>query len=109
MKTDEITAGTPATIIYFTDTRAAVVVRRTAKRVYISRVQTTNERNEQHQLAEGELPVRISDGVLDKLIDVYPEAYTLYVDRDGEAYATKGDKSIRVRFGHSRTRVDYRF
>jgi hypothetical protein len=109
MEITEITAGTPATIHYYTDSRAAVVVKRTATRVYISRVETTNERNERDQLADGELPVRIADGVLGKLIDVYPQAYTLYVDRDGVPYATRGDKSIRVRFGHSRTRIDYKF
>lgn len=104
----EITIGTPATILYWTDTRAAVVTRRTAKRVWIARVETTNERNERDQLAEGELPVRIADGVLDKPLGP-GEQYTLYTDSAGEQYATRGDKSIRVRFGHSRTRVDYKY
>jgi hypothetical protein len=105
--TMEITTGTPATIHYYTDSRAAVVERRTAKRVWIARVETTNARNENENLAPGELPVRIADGVLGKPLGP-GEMYTLYTDRDGRPYATRGDKSIRVRFGHSVTRVDYR-
>lgn len=105
----DITPGTPATIHYYTDSRAAVVTRVTSKRVWIARVETTNERNEREiPEGSGELPVRIADGVLDKIIGE-PEQYSLYIDRDGRPYATRGDKSIRVRFGHSVTRVDYKF
>lgn len=102
-----IEAGTPATIYLYTDTRAAVVTRRTAKRVWISRVETANRRRESENLAEGEMPVMLEDGVLDKPLGA-GEPFTLYVDDEGRPYATKGDKSIRVRFGYSRTRVDYK-
>lgn len=106
---DEIAAGTPATIHFYTDSSAAVVVRRTAKRVYIAPVETTNERHEREIPAgSGELPVTIADGVLDKPLPGAVEIYTLYVDREGKPYATRGDKSIRVRFGYSRRRIDYK-
>jgi hypothetical protein len=102
-----ITPGTPATIGYYTDSRAAVVTKVTAKSVWVARVETTNERNESDNLAAGEMPVRLADGVLDKPLGA-GERFTLYIDRDGKPYATRGDKSIRVRFGHSVTRVDYK-
>ena len=102
-----ITPGTPATIGYYTDSRAAVVTKVTAKSVWVARVETTNTRHENENLAEGEMPVVLKDGILDKPLGP-GERFTLYTDGDGKPYATKGDKSIRVRFGHSVTRVDYK-
>ena len=105
----QITAGTPATILLYTDTRAAVVTRRTAKRVWIARVETGAETTENEaEVQMGGCPVRRADGILDKPLGA-GEQYTLHVDQDGTPWATRGDRSIRVVFGHSVTRVDYRY
>lgn len=107
METTIIKIGTPATILYDTDTRAAVVTRVTSDHVWIARVETKNRRRESENLADGELPVMLEDGDVTKPLGD-GEMFTLYTDREGEPYATKGDRTIRVRFGHSVTRVDYR-
>jgi len=105
LQLSDIQDGTPATVLYPNDTRAAVVVRRTPKKVYVARVETTNRRRESDRLAEGEMPVILEDGILDQ--PVGPGLlYTLKVDGAGRPYAERDGQ--RVRFGHSVTRIVYK-
>lgn len=104
----EIVAGTPATIVLHTDTRAAVVIRRTEKRVYVARVETGPTYRESENLAAGELPVMLADGLTDKPLGE-GESYSFFPNATGGPVATRGDRSVRVVFGHSRTRIDYRY
>lgn len=99
----EIVAGTPATILLYTDSRAAVVTRRTAKRVWVSRVETGPTYRESDTLAPGEMPVILADGLTDQPYDE-GESYTLHPDRTA---AHRG--GVAVVFGHSRSRIDYKF
>ena len=105
MTATSITVGTPATILYYTDTRAAVVTKITEKGVWIARVETTNRRRESDRLADGEFPVILEDGVLDQPIGP-GERYTRRSRADGTEYATRGD--LRAHFGSSVSRIDYR-
>jgi hypothetical protein len=102
--------GTPATIVLYTDTVAAVVVRSTEKSVWIQRV----ERDESTKKTEGNgggFPVISYQGDLARPIaDAPEERYTLR--KGGRLVAAGQDNSrgsVRVRLGASVSRTDYSF
>lgn len=102
MRTEEIVKGTPASIVYPHDLRAAVVVRRTAKRVVIARVPVGPVRVVE---SGGPGAITEADGITDRPIAGTEVSYTLRTRRDGSAYADRADGG-RVTFGHSVDRVN---
>ena len=110
MKIDEIQAGTPASIVYVTDTRAAVVVKRTPKRVTVLPVVTGPVFHENaDDVAVGDFPVVCAEGILSQpLTDSKLRTYTLREREDGSVYGDSG-KWGRLALGSSVTRTDYRY
>lgn len=95
--------GTPATIHYYTDTRAAVVTRVTAKTITLSRVDTGPERPDMacDAGAYGVRPGR-ADGILDRPIEGTEQRFTY---RNGQWRSG----STRATLGRSTTWIDHRF
>lgn len=105
MQLSEVVAGTPASICYPHDTQAAVVVKRTPKRVIIALVQTGP--TVRVDGGSGDTPpINEAEGILDKIIAGSETSYTLRTRRDGSAYATAGGRQP-VSFGRSVSRTDY--
>ena len=102
MSTDGIKVGDPATIHYYTDKRAAVVVKVNPKSVVLARVETGPETPDMacDAGAYGIRPLR-SEGILTAPIAGTEERYMV---RDGKL--TKG--SMRATLGHSYSWVDWR-
>lgn len=101
-------AGTPATIVLYTDTIAAVVVRSTEKSVWVRRVELDETTKKS---TGGGLPVITRQGILDRPVDGAPEErYTLR--KGGRLVAAGQDNgrgSVRVVLGRSESRTDYSF
>lgn len=97
-----VTAGTPATLILWTDTRAAVVTRTTAKTITIARVETGPSRQDMAS-DSGAYGIRptLADGQLDKIIPGTELRFTFRNGkwRNGSTVAT---------LGHSISRIDWR-
>lgn len=92
--------GMPCSILYVTDTRAAVVVRVNAKSVTVQRVATDPE--SKRTIAErGPWPVVQEDGILTKTVG-NPERFAF----NGRRFA---DGSIGLSLGRSVTTIDYSF
>lgn len=105
MKITEIIAGTPASICYPHDSRAAVVVRRTPKRIVIKRVEVGE--NVRVDGGTGDTPPIVeAQGILDQPIDGTEMTLTLRERADGSVYATNGD-GWKVSLGHSVSRTNY--
>lgn len=104
----KITEGTPASVVYVTDTRAAVVVHRTPKRVRVALVETGSYYHENPaDVAAGDYPVTLADGILDRPIAGTERTYTLKIDSEGKVYGWSGTHG-RLALGHSVTRTDHR-
>lgn len=103
MKIADVTEGTPATVIIYTDTQAAVVVRRTPKRVVVALVETDAATREPVEPGTPDPGYRIQ-GILDKIIPGTERTYTLKEDSKGNAFGRNGEGQ-RVSLGHS---VEYR-
>jgi len=100
----DVKVGTPASIAYPHDTRAAVVVRRSAKRVVIARVPVGPTVR-----VDGGTdcpPITEAPGIVDQPIEGTERTYTLRTRRDGSVYADRADGS-RLTFGVSVDRVNY--
>jgi hypothetical protein len=95
--------GDPATIRYYTDTRAAVVVRVTPKSIVLARVETGPSAPDTRcdAGAYGVLPQR-AEGILDQVIEGTEQRFTF---RNGRW----SNGSIKATLGSSVTWVDYRF
>lgn len=93
--------GMPATIVLYTDTVAAVVVKVNPKSVMVAAVATGEERTTN----PGEpYPVRVSEGILDQITGT-PERYSRIDTPDGPVFR---NGSIGVVLGKSIARTDYR-
>jgi len=103
VKIADVAPGTPATIVIYQDTRAAVVVRRTPKRVIVALVEL-DESTRKHVAPGTPDPGHTVKGDLTKIIEGSERTYTLKEDSTGKAYATSGDYG-RLSLGHS---VEYR-
>lgn len=103
MKIADVAAGTPATVIIYTDTQAAVVVKRTPKRVVVALVETDPSTREQAAPGTPDPGWRV-EGDLTKIIAGTERTYTLREDKSGKVYANNSDGG-RVSLGHS---VEYR-
>jgi hypothetical protein len=107
---DEVTVyidpkpGDPASILFYSDTRAAVIVRVTPKSIVVARVETGPSRLDMAS-DSGAYGVRptLEDGILDRPIAGSEERFT-WNPRTGSY--RRG--SIRLVLGHSVTRVDHR-
>lgn len=97
--------GQPASIVLYTDTRAAVVTKVTAKTIVIARVETGPSRLDMAS-DEGAYGLRptLEDGILDKPIEGTEQRYTWNEKRQGWFHM-----GTRARLGRSVTRVDHRF
>lgn len=102
MNIADVKAGTPATVIIYTDTQAAVVVRRTPKRVVVALVETDATTREPVEPGTPDPGYRIQ-GILDKIIPGTERTYTLK-ERSGKAYGRNAEGQ-HVSLGHS---VEYR-
>ena|SRR5207237_10328626 len=103
MKIADVTEGTPATVIIYTDTQAAVVVRRTPKRVVVALVETDPTTREAAAPGTPDPGWRV-EGDLTKIIPGTERTYTLKEDSKGNAFGRNADGQ-RVSLGHS---VEYR-
>jgi hypothetical protein len=105
MKLSEIVTGTPASIVYPHDSRAAVVVRRTPKRIVIARVETGP--TVRVDGGSGDTPPIVEAvGILDKIVEGSEVTLTLRERKDGSVYAENGN-GCRVALGHSVSRTNY--
>ena len=97
--------GQPASIVLYTDTRAAVVTRVTPKTIVIARVETAEPRLDMASDA-GAYGLRptLENGILDKPIEGTEQRFTWNERRQGWFHM-----GTRVRLGLSITRIDHRF
>lgn len=98
--------GQPATIHYYTDTRAAVVTRVTAKTITLARVETGPSSPDLRcdEGAYGVRPAR-SEGILSRPIAGSDQRFTFRHGKWRNGSLTGG---LRATLGHSTTWVDYR-
>jgi hypothetical protein len=104
MELSDVKVGTPASVVYPHDLRAAVVVRRTAKRVVIARVPVGP--SERVDGGTDCPPITEAQGITDRPIAGTEVTYTLRTRRDGSVYADRADGG-RITFGISVDRVNY--
>ncbi len=99
--------GQPATIHYYTDSRAAVVSRVTAKTITLTRVETGPSAPDTRcdPGAYGALPAR-AEGIVDQPIEGTDVRFTFRHGKWRNGSLTGG---LRATLGHSVTWVDYRF
>jgi hypothetical protein len=102
VKIEDITAGTPASIVYPHDYRAAVVVKRTPKRVVIARVEVGPVRVIEQG---GYGAITEAEGILTEVRPGTEQSYTLRTRKDGSVYGDRADGG-RVNFGRSVDRIN---
>ena len=96
------TVGAPATIVFYTDTNAAVVTRVSGASIWVQKVETGEWTTEN----PGEpWPVRVAEGVLNRPYG--PEQRFARHDDTGRHGPQKRGE-VYVRVGHSTERRDYR-
>lgn len=105
IKLDEIQTGTPANILYVHDSRAAVVTRRTPKRVTVARVEVGPSYHES-PVSGDTPPIVLADGILDRPIPGTERTYTIRATDDGVLYGYSRQYG-RCSFGLSRDRTNY--
>lgn len=105
MTAEKPAVGDPASIVLWTDTVAAVVVKVNPKSIVVRRVEV-GPMERDNRVASANLPVMSAEGILDKPIGE-PERYPLIGFYEGGAprYASG---SVVLRVGYSRSRRDYR-
>jgi len=103
--TSGITVGTPATIHLYTDSRAAVVTRVTAKTITIARVEDGPARpDEASDVGAYGLRPTLADGQLDKIIPGTEQRFMINKQTGRWQHG-----STRASLGRSVTRIDWRF
>lgn len=102
--TQGIKVGDPASIRYYTDTRAAVVTHVTAKTVTVARVETGPEAPDM-ACDEGAWGIRPgkAEGILDQPVEGTEQRFMWSAKRN--AFYNDG---LRLILGHSTTWIDYR-
>lgn len=99
MNIADVKVGTPATIIIYTDTQAAVVTHRTPKRITVARVELDESTRKPVDPGTPDPGYSVS-GDLTRVIAGTERTYTLKVDGSGKVYGRNAEGN-RVSLGHS--------